>query len=418
GGEDALVKTHLIEIYDLHIDFSATPAAGAFPLTVTFAADMPDNVTGVQWHFGDGAFSSDRTPSHVYEIAGEYSPQLTAYANGTSLTIAKTNYINVKGRNISGRVTGSDNGSGLAGYQVKVIQGQSNQQVGETYTDDNGYYSFICEPSADNCLTVLNEIPAASDLILAVWPPVMQNDYYMQYYNGQSLSSRANLISTKESNQANVNLILERATTHQIKGRVHDNGTAMDNTQVSAYSEKLTFGLNTLTDENGYYTLSGLKASDDYRIYIWDDQQNTEIYYAIPGGNPGIVIPTYSVYSWDAATLIDPTGVLENIDIVLDHRTNQRGTIKGQVQTDSQLPAENIWVYAYSDALETGNGAFTDALGNYTITALNETSDNDPYTMGYIVAVHSIQSNNHNEDVSDLWYTYQAYPGVTDKTEA
>jgi hypothetical protein len=96
--------------------------------------------------------------------------------------------------------------------------------------------------------------------------------------------------------------VLEKALPFTIGGKVHDNGIALNNTQVSAYSEKLSFGLNTLTDENGTYTLSGLKASDDYRVYLWDSQQNSEIYYAIPTQSiPGEIIPTYSVYSWDAA---------------------------------------------------------------------------------------------------------------------
>jgi len=420
GGEDTLIKNNLIQVYDLQVDYSAIPASGAYPLTVTFTADMPDNVTHVVWSFGDGETSTSISPKHTYRQAGDYTTQLIAYAGISAVTIVKKEHIQVKGHNISGRITASDSGFGLTGYQVEVIKRQYNQTVGETYTDDNGYYTFVCEPSSVNCLTRFNEIPSATDLIVAVWPPAMNNDYYMQYYSGQSVLSKARLISTKTGDQSNINMTLEKSLPLAISGKVHANGNPQRYTQVNAYSEKLAFGLDTLTDENGIYTLSGLKASDDYRVYIWDNQQKSETYFAIPSNTmPGSTIPTYSVYNWDAATLVEPkTDVLGYIDIVVDRSSNSRGIIQGQIQLDSQSKAENIWVYAFSEELNFGNGAFSDENGIYTITALNEISDSDPLTMGYIVAVHSIQYKIQDENPSNMWYTYQAYPGVSDKTKA
>jgi PKD repeat protein len=420
GGENSKIKQNLINVYDLQIDYNATPASGAYPMTVTFAADMPESVTHVVWSFGDGETSTHISPVHVYREAGEYTTQLTAYAGNKAITIEKKGQINVTGRNISGRITAADTGLGLAGYQVEIIQRQYDHRVGETYTDDKGEYTFDCEPSSENCLTVRNEIPAASDLIVAVWPPAMNNDYYMQYYKNQSLMSRATQISTINGDQDNINLALEKTLPLTIKGKVHDNGVAVSNTQVSASSEKLAFGLNTMTDENGAYTLSGLKASDDYRVYLWDEKHNSEIYYAIPSNaTPGEMIPTYSVYNWDAATPVDPmSGLVEHVDIVMDHSINSRGTIQGKLQLDSMEQAENIWVYAFSEELNYGNGAFTDENGYYTITALSEVSAGDPITMGYIVAVHSIQYKSLDDNPSNIWYTYQAYPGVSDKTKA
>ena len=420
GGENSLIKKNLINVYDLQVDYTATPASGAYPLTVTFTADLPDSVTHVVWSFGDGDISTSMSPTHLYRQAGQYTTQLTAYAGSAAVTIVKKAHINVKGRNISGRITASDTGSGLAGYQVEIIQRQYNHTVGETYTDDNGYYTFICEPSSVTCLTTLNEIPSATDLIVAVWPPAMNNNYYMQYYSGQSVLSKATPVSTKNGNLSNIDLTLQKSLPLTISGKVHANGVAQKNTQVSAYSQKLAYGRNANTDENGIYTMSGLKASDDYRVSIWDNQQNAETYYAIPTtATPGISIPTYSVYNWDAATPVTPKAdVLEHIDIVLDRSVNSRGLIQGQLKIDNQATPENIWVYAFSEALNIGNGAFTDENGYYTITALSEVSESDPLTMGYIVAVHSIQYNNQEENPSDIWYTYQAYPGVSDKSKA
>ncbi|KPA12947.1 cell surface protein, partial [Candidatus Magnetomorum sp. HK-1] len=210
GGEDVIVKENLIVIYDLQIDFSATPTTGFFPLTSTFSTQLDDTITHVLWNFGDGETSPIVNPTHVYKTPGNYTVQLTAMASGNIVTEVKSSYIKVNGRNISGRVTGSDTGAGLANYMVEVISHQSGRQIAETYTDSNGYYSFICEASSLSCVSN-NQIPAAADLIVAVWPPFQKMDYYRTYYQGQSLEEKATLISTLDSDQENIDIILERA---------------------------------------------------------------------------------------------------------------------------------------------------------------------------------------------------------------
>jgi len=417
GGQDISVKNDLIVTSVLQADFTAFPASGSFPLPVTFTAQISNEVTGVQWNFGDNETSTHLNPTHTYTSPGIYSVKLIIYGLGTQLTVLKKDYIKVKGRNISGRVTASDTGKGLSGYQVEIIQRQTHLKVGETYTDGNGYYSFVCEPTALTCLTTFQQIPAASDLILGVWPPITTNDYYMQYYKEQTHEENASLISTLDSDQTDINLMLEKVSSLGISGKISNNGVPEIGIEVSGYSEELSFGLISTTDQNGVYTLTGLKASNDYRVSLWHDEQNSEIYFALPENKlPGQDIPLFSVYNWDAATLVEPkTPCLQHIDIIVDHATNKRGSIQGHVYTSENKAAEGIWVYAFSETLNTGNGAFTGLDGGYTITALPEISDTDPLTMGYIVAVHSIVNNQQDHTTSKLWYTYQAYPNVNDK---
>ncbi|KPA09628.1 hypothetical protein MHK_010169, partial [Candidatus Magnetomorum sp. HK-1] len=195
-----------------------------------------------------------------------------------------------------------------------------------------------------------------------VWPPFQTMDYYRAYYEGQSLEEKATLISTLDSDQENIDIILERAFDRSITGKVHDNGVPKAGIQVNAYSEQLSFGLSTLADEHGVYTLSGMKPSDDYCVYVWDDQRNTDIYFALPDTNiPGEVVPTYSVFTWDTATRLEPQKpVLKNIDILMAHDVNTRGTIQGHIVTSDNEPVQGIWVYAFSDITDNGSGAFTD----------------------------------------------------------
>lgn len=57
--------------------FSATPASGGQPLTVTFVDQSSGDIEGIRWEFGDGGSSQERSPSHTYAAAGEYTARLT-----------------------------------------------------------------------------------------------------------------------------------------------------------------------------------------------------------------------------------------------------------------------------------------------------------------------------------------------------
>ena len=73
---------------------SATPASGPAPLAVIFAATATaTGCTGApaySWTFGDGASSSQQSPSHTYGAAGTYTWNLTATADGQSCTKSGT----------------------------------------------------------------------------------------------------------------------------------------------------------------------------------------------------------------------------------------------------------------------------------------------------------------------------------------
>lgn len=78
--------------------FTATPSAGAVPLSVTFDAtashDTDGMIVGYEWDFGDGAFGTGITVSHSYSSVGTYTPVLTVTdnigASGSSWTNIST----------------------------------------------------------------------------------------------------------------------------------------------------------------------------------------------------------------------------------------------------------------------------------------------------------------------------------------
>jgi PKD repeat protein len=65
---------------------NAAPTSGVAPLPVNFSsagsADADGSITSYSWSFGDGTFSSEANPTHVYASAGTYSAILTVTDSG------------------------------------------------------------------------------------------------------------------------------------------------------------------------------------------------------------------------------------------------------------------------------------------------------------------------------------------------
>jgi PKD repeat protein len=75
--------------------FSAFPLSGVAPLSVNFTDGSTGSIDTWYWDFGDGDISSERNPTHVYEVQGTYSVSLTVTGETVSDTEAMIDYITV-----------------------------------------------------------------------------------------------------------------------------------------------------------------------------------------------------------------------------------------------------------------------------------------------------------------------------------
>jgi PKD repeat protein/Zn-dependent protease len=75
-------------------DFSASPAEGTIPLTVTFMDSSKNRPTDWKWDFGDGGNSSVQNPVHTFTLPGIYTARLKVSNHFGNDALSRTNYIN------------------------------------------------------------------------------------------------------------------------------------------------------------------------------------------------------------------------------------------------------------------------------------------------------------------------------------
>ncbi|KPA15217.1 Cadherin domain protein, partial [Candidatus Magnetomorum sp. HK-1] len=365
---------------ELKAEFMATPINGVAPLTVNFSDLSEGEVEQMTWNFGDNNQSSTPSPVHTYEMPGEYTVTLTIYDAQSVDHIEKPFFISVSDRKIQGRITSNENSDQKLENYFVIAYGE-NFNI-KTLSDINGNYT-------------LTGLPAVNNIKLGVFPPANDDEFLSQFYNEKDSLNDADKLSTEESDLNNIDIYLKPMPSLKITGRVHNGYQGKEKLNVSVFSDEIQWGAENQTDMDGNYTLTGLKPATDYKLSVWWEEQNTLVYYALPSdGIVGQDIPTFSQFEENLSTTFEMTEQnLVHMDIILSMSNN---TISGQLVNENGKGIANIWVNAWSSALETGNAALSDNQGHYTIMGLPPVSQDEVIDKGYQL---TIQSNG-----------YQAYP--------
>ena len=268
-------------------------------------------------------------------------------------------------RMIQGRVIAEKSGFPLVGYWVELWENETFIQ-GKT-TDSEGAYTF-------------NQLKPSDQYILSAWPPAGNFDYVGQFYYQAQTWEDAQTLSVMNNDLPEIKFELKETESAGFSGKVY----TTDNIPVSFAQVEIHFNnqtiAQTMTNQLGYYTITGLNPNKGYKISVWHQEYNRSYSFTDLSGEPIIVKPT------------DP--VLQNIDIEIVPGDK----ISGQVLDMSDNPLDGIWVNAWSDYFNEGNMARSDHHGNYTIVGLTNVSQADAFDKGYVVEIQADQ------------YPYQVYP--------
>jgi len=143
----------------------------------------------------------------------------------------------------------------------------------------------------------------------------------------------------------------------KILGHVKDeNDRPVSQIAVEAWSESNQVWSYALTDNAGQYTITGLTKLDDYVVSV-DHPVKSAFYYSPEGTVKDLSQAGHVSVISDNAQDID-------IQFFSVHQ------IGGKVVDEKGKALSNVWVYAWSDIEQSGNGATTDADGIFEISGL------------------------------------------------
>lgn len=99
GCVDSITRVNYIYVEGLFVDFDASPRLGTCPpLDVQFSDRSIGRISRVQWEFGDGTFSAQRNPRHIYLQSGCFDVTLRIFhPNGCVKTLTKPCFVNISG---------------------------------------------------------------------------------------------------------------------------------------------------------------------------------------------------------------------------------------------------------------------------------------------------------------------------------
>jgi PKD repeat protein len=111
GGSDTLTKYDYITVVTRPIaNFTASPTDGTAPLLVHFTDTSDGNPTKWTWKFGDGSYSVQQNPYHLYTQAGVYNVSLTVLNPAGTDTVTKNGLITVRSLPVAAFIANTTSG--------------------------------------------------------------------------------------------------------------------------------------------------------------------------------------------------------------------------------------------------------------------------------------------------------------------
>ncbi len=147
-------------------EFTASPTSGKTPLTVSFTDQSTGSPASWNWTFGDGTYSTEKNPVHIYQKSGKYPVTLTLNETGNRTTVTKFSYITVSNSfRAPVAAFSSSSASGSIPLTVSFTDQSTGFPTSKKWTFGDGTYSTAENPvhtygkagSYSVTLTVSNE---------------------------------------------------------------------------------------------------------------------------------------------------------------------------------------------------------------------------------------------------------------------
>ena len=284
----------------------------------SYLINVPEGVYRVHFYIQQGYLEEFYNNVTNYDLAAPVSVS-------TQVDTPNINFTLELGGTITGTVKDGDENA-IAGIWVEAYQ-EFIDAWSWAQTDEDGTYQILGLPGGDYRVYINT-----------------QDGWIGQDYQGNPVTV------IPGSDTFGIDFTLVEGGT--ISGTVYEANsgdplTTIAGVHVDACSTDDTFCNGTETNEFGEYTITGLPADKEYRVFIW--------------GQPSWASEVYQeTIWWEEATIVSPDAI--GIDFTLD----PGGSISGLVTDGDGNPLANIGV----DIMDGGYGNCTDENGYYSIMGL------------------------------------------------
>lgn len=166
-GTDLKVRPDCIIVSTLTppvVGFTTNSTSGKSPLAIAFTDTSTNSPTSWNWTFGDGAFSDEQNPVHVYSATGTYTVSLIVTNPDGSDTATRNGYISVSAPVLPVADFSSNRTTGNAPLTVGFTDSSTGQPTswywdfgdGKNSTGQNPVHQYISAGSFTVSLTVAN----------------------------------------------------------------------------------------------------------------------------------------------------------------------------------------------------------------------------------------------------------------------
>lgn len=149
-------------IPDQGVQFTADTTFGWAPFEVNFEGFSDLEVDSWNWDFGDGEYSSEQSPTHIYLTPGTFDVRLDIVTGGENRFFARSDFIIVLADTLSGNHVESTSGS-IVEFTVNAINNIPLQRLqipveysGPVSLKYKGYSSEGCRTEGFNDISYLN----------------------------------------------------------------------------------------------------------------------------------------------------------------------------------------------------------------------------------------------------------------------
>jgi protocatechuate 3,4-dioxygenase beta subunit len=267
------------------------------------------------------------------------------------------NFVISRGGSISGKVV-DKSGIPIIDVEIDVLDTLFNYQSYAT-TNDSGNYTI-------------------SGLLTGnYYVRTYSSQYYDQWYDGASNSSDAKQVSVViNQNTPDINFILSAGAS--ISGAVNDkNNVGIPYASISLLDSTLYIVAYYSTNRSGYYSIGKLVPAKTYYAY------------ASASGYADRWYDNVSTPDSATAIVLQPEEKREHIDFIL----HKAGSISGRVFDEAGNPISYANVYSQDRSGNYIGYGYSDYMGNYTITNLNN-------------GIYYIEASSYG--YIDQWYDHKA----------